>query len=183
MAKVQHIQRARASKTTRQCSVCRHEIQVGEPYKKIDKKTGPVSGYTLVWCKDHNPKPSDQASGRTADMYRIDESISEAIMNNQYDLSTEEGRQELCEVAAVDWESFGDEIDESAENIESGFGHGTAQSEIMRETANSFRDWAERFRNDLDTAPDDDNPEEFATTFLDAFNDLMGEQPELELQA
>ena len=106
-------------------------------------------------------------------MYRIEEGIADAMMHRHFDTSTNDGRAELLESIATDWEGFADEIAEAAENIE------------MGETANNFRDYAEEFRNDIPSEPDDEDTSEaeYESEFLELVTAKLDERPELELQA
>lgn len=149
MARVRHIQKAQASTKTRRCRACGHEIQPGEPYKYVDKKTGPRSGHRLIWCQEHSPKPSDLASGRTADLMVMVEGFDATLTVTREIKDNRERMEALSgdlDGFIEEIEGFAQEIRDGAESIEDGFGHPTSQSEAMSETADAFDEWAEGVR-------------------------------------
>ena len=72
MPRINSVQSARASKKERRCATCRHEIQAGETYRYIDKKTGPRSGYRVIFCSSQLPqaKPAAQRPRRRTSGHR-----------------------------------------------------------------------------------------------------------------
>ena len=170
MAKVQHIKKARASKKPRRCVTCQHEIQVGESYKKVAKRTG-RGGYTLNFCADHHPRPSHLLSGRSAELAEVVESAEGWLER------VERGEEELAvalDSIKEDIGNFAADIRESAENMEEGFGHSTAQTEAMSGTADTLEEWAERF-GELDEESDD------IESVIEEARELIAEEPTLEL--
>lgn len=176
MASVKHIKKARQSKRQRACAICRHIINVGESYKIVSRRSG-SRGIKTFFCQSHSPRPSHLLSGRSADLASIVESIEDGIQSAGDDT---EALQSVMQEAASDIEDFAAEIQESADNIEDGFGHSTMQSEAMADTANNLEEWAVKFTDladEIDTADDDSDFD-----YFEEANDLIGEQPELELQ-
>lgn len=145
MARVTHVKKARASRQDRSCATCRTEVRVGESYKWIDKKTGPTSSITLWFCKDHNPKGSHLASGRTAELLTIVEGFEESIpgFENLYSSDFQSAVGSLAE----EIKDFTNEIEESAQAIEDGLGHATSQSENMNETVHELRAWGDEIEH------------------------------------
>ena len=148
MARVRHVKLARKSKKTRKCRVCGHEIEPGESYKYVAKKTGPRSSITLTWCAIHSPKPSDLLSGRSAELACITEAFESSL--SEIDENTEDQEKiklnvstlkSICEDTASAVEDLADDIRESAEAIQDGLGHETSQSENMTNTADELETW------------------------------------------
>ena len=151
MAKVKQITKAGKSTKTRRCTICGHEVQVGESYKFVSKRTGPAGGYRLIFCSDHSPRQSHLLSGRSAQLARIGEDFTDTI--NALDVDGENIMGELSDAltsAADEVESMSDEIKDASSSLEEGFGHATAQSEAMAETATELSDWAERIRGNAE---------------------------------
>jgi len=188
MARINHVKRARASKRERRCR-CGQVVQPGEAYKYINKKTGPRSGYMMYFCYRCTPRPSDTMSGRAAQMAQIEEDYYDAVGQAvEIDDLLSAGA-----ATANDIEEFADEIAEAAENMESGFGHSTAQTEIMTETADEIREWAVTLREyaegwneeDCESYYEDEHcdPEDHWQQVADQLDEIMSDQPSLELQA
>ena len=148
MARVQTVAAARASTKPRICRQCQHEIQTGEPYKFVAKKTGPRSSVRLIWCREHFPKQSDLLSGRASDFARITEGFDEAKKDSLT------GMQSALSNLSEDIREFAQDIKDSADSIEQGFGHPTAQSESMSNTADELEQWADRLQNHADDCPE-----------------------------
>ena len=153
MAKVQTINKARKSTKPRLCKECRHEIQVGETYRKIAKKTGPRSSFTLFFCQDHHPRTSDTLSGRSAELAGITESYSDATVNCGEDKSDIETYKSALSDMAESVKGLAEEIKESAENMEQGFGHETQQTEAMNETATNLEEWGDNLESPRRQSP------------------------------
>lgn len=176
MARVKHVKKARASKRPRICLLCPHEVQVGEPYKYIAKKTGPRSSQTLVFCKDCNPRPSHSLSGRSAEWASIRESFDD---DKGSDPSPEQMRDALDGYGSS-MNEFAEEISEAAQAIEDGFEHPTMQSEAMSGTADEFQDLASRIEYHVNEFPED-HPGEMDDWMSEA-ESLADEEPDLNLQ-
>lgn len=160
MPRINHIKRAKASTKQRLCLICGHEVQVGEAYKYIEKRTGFRSGsIRLIYCYQHSPRPSHMASGRTAEFLGLQEGIEEDINSFASKLFDERGGvidhltsedidnlRQIAETAEDNINTLREEIEESVQNIENGFGHSTPNSEAMTETADGLMEWQEKFR-------------------------------------
>ena len=200
MARVRHVQKAQASTKTRNCRRCGTPIVAGQPYKYVKKRSGPRGGFTIFYCGQHSPKPSELASGRTADLLSMTEGFDETMTANSKTEDPTERIQNLSsdlESFISEIESFGEEIQNGADNIEDGFGHSTAQSEAMAETAEAFTEWAEEVRRvqeeiderlrsveDDDEDDEDSGPltEEQADDLWSQAEEALAQEPDLNLQ-
>ena len=184
MPKVKNITKAGKSTKARCCAICGHEIQVGEPYKFIAKRTGPVGGYRLIFCKDHQPRQSHLLSGKAADLAQITEGFDDSVGRlNQHDRASLPDVVSALESAADDIDSMAEEIMGSAESLEQGFGHPTGQSEAMTETANGLGEWAEQIRakaTEIDGA-DPDDEETTPDDYISSAEEVMGDEPDFNL--
>ena len=183
MARIQHIKKARASKKTRRCRTCQTDIQVGEYYKKIAKKTGPRSSFTAYWCYRHNPKYSDTLSGRSQDLAIIQEDFDEAMSKSSGEPS--DGFVDITQAledGANSVEEMGEDIRLSAESIEDGFGHSTAQSEAMTETADEFDTWASEIRDVAARADEFEKTDDGLAEYTTEAEEVMQQTPDLNLQ-
>ena len=185
MARLRTVQRARASKRPRHCAHCQHEVQIGEAYRYADKKTGPRSGYRVIWCKDHTPRPSELASGRRAELMGLQEGMTEGLQ--AVDPEPEDWREGMMEIGqALDVDAVQElqgSLDDAAQAIEDGFGHGTAQSEALEQAAAEIGDWGEELeyvRQSVDHA--DATRDEFEQ-ILDSAWEAVNAMPEPEFTA
>ena len=156
MARIITIKRARASKNPRPCVICHHEVQPGESYRYIDKKTGPRSGYRLNFCFKHDPRPSHRLSGRAAELQQIIEDAEDALAAPE----TVKDVADALRNAAEEAEMLADDIRTSAQSIEDGFGHETPQTESMNEAAENIDEWVEKLRDVAQEIHDEDNQDD-----------------------
>lgn len=177
VARVKHIKKARASKKNRKCVTCGHSVQPGEAYKRIDKMSGPRSSYTLIFCSEHNPRTSHLLSGRNAELAEIVESIEDSLDGIEENADIESA----LESAVSDIEEFSSNIRESAENMEMGFGHSTAQTEAMNETANELEEWVSNIESLIEEAKYASESDDDERDFVSEIRDTLGEQPDLNL--
>lgn len=180
MAKLHRITKAGISKKTRTCRVCQHQVQPGEGYKYMDRKTGPRSGYRLFFCFVCVPKPSHHASGRTQELMEITEGAEEAVGKVDH---SQEGMEDLwitIEDVVSSINSLAEEIRDSANAIEDGFGHETQQSTNMSETADNLETWAGELEGAGERAEDIDNNDD-AEELISEIQGMLGDVPELEL--
>ena len=127
MARVTEVKSARAAQKPRVCKVCRHEVQVGEPYRYVAKKLA-YGGIKLIFCKDHYPRPSDLASGRTAELALILEGFEDDAKD------TPEEAADALTALADGVQGLADDIEASADNIDASFDC-SPQAEAMHQTA------------------------------------------------
>ena len=184
MPKVKNITKASKSTKVRRCAICGHEIQVGEPYKFVAKRTGPAGGYRLIFCKDHRPRQSHLLSGRSAELAQITEGFDDSVRQlNQHDRDSLPDVVTALNDAADEIDNMAGDIMGSAESLEEGFGHPTGQSEAMTETANELGVWAELIRaraTEIDSA-DPDDEETTPDDHISSAEEVMGEGPDLNL--
>lgn len=190
MAKIQQVKAARASSKPRRCRSCQHEVQPGESYQFIDKKTGPRSSLRLIWCRWHQPRLSDTLSGRAADLARITEAYADEVAPLAVKPESLEALADALEQSCNDVRDLANEIREGAESLEAGFNHPTAQSEAMQETAEALDEWAERLESQAqelrnwEPPEDEDSHESIDDQVQGLFDDAdnaMSEEPELNL--
>jgi hypothetical protein len=120
------------------CDHCGNPIEVGTPYKWIQPRSGPYGGakrFRHQSCPDwHVWEYSNSLSAQIqAAQYDAGNGLSEA--NDEADF--EQVRDDFA--AAI--QDLADQKNESADNIESGFGHETYQSEELREQAGELEGW------------------------------------------
>ena len=190
MPKVKTVKSARPSAKTRRCRRCGHEIQVGEEYKHFSKKTGPRSSVTYNYCANHYPRRSELMSGRAAELEAIIENYDDDMKKcKAYTQGTLKELVTILNTTQNDITSLADDIEDAATNIEDGFGHSTAQSEAMTDTASELHEWADSIQEVIDTIevwePEDPEDEdgtekEIEDLFLEA-EMAINEQPELNL--
>jgi hypothetical protein len=122
------------------CDKCRVEIKVGDPYKWIEPKSGPYGGSKRYRCDScptwHVWEYSTSLSARTAE-------ISFIFWEGQSDWESPEDVSDALNSAAESIRELANEKTESAENMESGFGHETSASEDLKATAQSLESWAD----------------------------------------
>ena len=173
MARVTTIKSARAVSRPRSCTRCGTPITAGVTYHVVEKREG-RSGVRLPFCFDHYPRPSDRASGRTAEYLRAQEEFEDGLDT----VITVGDIEPLLTALAGQVEELADGFEESASGIEDGLGHATTQSERMTEIAGDLRDWASNLQSlSLDEEDEDDpeshedTPEDALTTARDALAD------------
>lgn len=122
------------------CGACGKDIEPGTPYKWVKTKSGPYGGSKMnrhegcpTW------KPSELTSSKMAGVYAAQEECDEQIGSCEDVSSLEELRDSIAEQIR----GVAEEYEESAQNIEDGFGHETSMSEELREKAESLNQWAD----------------------------------------
>lgn len=139
----------------RTCDHCGKPIEVGTSYKWIQPRTGPYGG----------SKRFRHESCPTWQVWEYSNSLSAMISQAQHDAELTlalAGDQSDFEQVRDDFAAairdLADQKTEAADNIESGFGHETYQSEEIRETAGELEGWADEIESWQ--APDEPEPEE-----------------------
>lgn len=126
-------------KPNRKCGKCGVEITVGSPYKWIKPKSGPYGGHLMVRCE----------ACPTWQVWDYSSSMSAQLAQIAYELpSTDDANspddvEQILADAAQAVRDIADQKQESADNIEEGFGHTTYQSEELADIASSLNDWAD----------------------------------------
>lgn len=157
----------------RKCENCGNEIAVGTPYKHISPKSGPYGGRTRYRCGDCPTWQvwdySNSLSARTAQIaYEFNEAISDAS-----DMDTV---QEALNNAASAVRDIASEKEESAQNIEQGFGHETSTSQELADVAEQLNSWADEIEGaDIPEFPE---PEESECEDCGGTGEVDGEDAE-----
>jgi hypothetical protein len=135
------------------CDKCGVEIKPGDGYKWIQPKSGPFGGRRMVRCA------TCPAWHRWEYSSSLDARIEELVYNacaSKFD-SVDDVEQILNDAAEAVRE-LASEKEESAQNIEDGFGHPTSASEELTEIASSLEAWADEL--EATDCPDYPEPEE-----------------------
>lgn len=137
------------------CDYCRRPIAVNTPYKHISPRSGPFGGRTL---RRHESCPTwqqwDYSDSLSAQLAQIEHEFSSAVDDASSPDDVEAAQSEAAERAR----ELAEAKRESAQNIEDGFQHPTAQSEELAEQADQLDDWA----NEIEgvSVPEFPEPEE-----------------------
>jgi hypothetical protein len=148
----------------RKCGRCGAEIQVGEGYYWwANKLPGSRSGYKQIRCSEHPPTLAERTPGRAGQWMQMEEGFGKQIADT--DSYTEDGEfSGLAQDIASEIRSFGEEFTESAENMESGFGHETEQSTELRERGDRIIEAADEIEGmDFDPSPEKGDEDEDET--------------------
>lgn len=139
------------------CGKCGVEIKPGMPYKWVKTKSGPYGGATMYRCADcPSWKQSELSSSKMSGVYAAQEMLDEQIINCE----SVEDLQALAGDLAEMIRDVANEYEESARNIEDGFGHSTSMSEDLEQRANDLNSWADDIDNlDFDEFEGDDEDE------------------------
>lgn len=138
------------------CDFCNKPIEVGTAYKHISPKSGPYGGRKLT---RHEGCP-------TWNVWEYNSSNASRVAQIQHDArqSIEQGIAEESDFESVRDEivesirEFAAEKQEGADNIESGFGNSTSQSEELADLAQNLESWADEVEQA--EAPEWPEPEE-----------------------
>lgn len=170
------------------CEKCGTEIKVGDPYKHVSPKSGPYGGRTRYRC-DSCPtwKSWELSSSKMAEIYQAQDECGIESAESYDDARAALG----CVAEAA--RSVAEQYRESAENIESGFGHETYQSQELAEKADEIEGWAdelesweppngEEFEPDEDDAADENYDaeqaeQEWRDELISSASDLIQEAP------
>jgi len=149
------------------CQSCGKPIEVGQPYKWFKMK----SAYGGV-KKSYHPDCEIPASHRTTS--RMGQ-VWDAQTAAASDLSSAEdldGIREALQGFAAEVRQVGEEYTESADNMESGFGHATYQSDELRERGEALEAWADELEN-WEFSGDEPDQDDFVTTDQEAYDEAV----------
>lgn len=148
MARLNYVKSFRGTSKTRDgnltCGSCGEKIKPGDSYRWwANKLPGARGSYRNIRCAKASctPRPSQMKPGRTGQIMAIGEGLDDQLrdMSGFTEVSEFESiRNDL----ASEVRSFGEEIEESAQNMEDGFGHETYQSQELRERAERIEEAA-----------------------------------------
>lgn len=129
------------------CEACGKEIGVGQPYKHVTPKTSAYGGRTRYRCGTcPSWQPWDLSNSLSARIQQIQQDNSATV-----DASDDEDTARAYFTDAAEAvRDLAIEKREAAENLESGFGHATSQSDELNEIAENLDCWAD----ELEGAPD-----------------------------
>jgi hypothetical protein len=172
-----------ASKPLPRCgrAGCGKTIEKGQRYFWWSNRApGMRGGVKHFRCADHYPTLAERTPGRQGQLYGIQEAIEEQIAGLTSHLSVEGDEvsapdvsdfQTVAEDAASQLREIAEEIQEGADNIESGFGHATSQSEEMAEKAQTLEGICDDLEGlDFEEAPEreeEESDENFAQRLQD----------------
>lgn len=138
----------KARKAQGNCEVCHKPIEPGMGYRFIEPRYGAMKKRHLE-CAAF--RASDMTSGKMSGVYAAQEGVEDFLA--EWDGLDRADLVAALEQAADEIEAVADEYEESAQNIEDGFGHSTMQSEELAEAARE--DWAEALRSAAEDAIND----------------------------
>lgn len=158
MARIHVVQKARKDQGV--CDRCGVKLSAGESYKWVGlRPSGPGSHLKKKRCTSCPTwRQSELVFSKRAGIYAAMESW-EDFLDNGFD-TPDEVQSALEEVANQVREVAG-EYEESADNMEDGFGHATYKSDELREIAETLEGWADEIEYAIDSlpdAPDEDDP-------------------------
>ncbi len=122
------------------CDHCRQPIEIGTPYKHVTPKSGPYGGRQR---NRHEKCPSWQPWDLSNS---LDARIAQVVDQWERDsasVETEDDVTSALETMASGIRELAEEKQESASNMEEGFGHETEQSMQLAETAEALSSWAD----------------------------------------
>lgn len=142
------------------CEKCGTEITVGSPYKWIKPKSGPYGGRMRVRCMTcPNWRPSETTSSAALSvLYGAQEAADDALG----DWDANDGADALREILtnlAEGVREAAEVYEESASNMEDGFGHETSLSAELREKAEALNSAADDIEGNADDIEDFDEDE------------------------
>jgi hypothetical protein len=137
------------------CQSCREKIKPGDGYRWwANRLPGQRGSFRNIRCmkSECTPSQADMTPGRAGQLMRIQEDGGSQIWD-----ASHEDLQGIAEQLAEQVRELASELEESADNIESGFGHETQQSEELRERAEAIEGYADELEQvDIDEWSDDD---------------------------
>ena len=135
------------------CEACQKEIEPGMPYKFVEPKLGPMRVRCMecpVW------QPWDLSSSLAARLEQIQHEYATTVDPEE----DEDDVQSKLEDAAYAVREIAEEKRESANNIEEGFQHPTAQSDELNEIADNLDSWADEIEGwEIPEKPEEDKGE------------------------
>ena len=161
------------SQKQHRCSACGQPIEIGQPYKWFKMKLA-RGGVKKSYHETCTIPPSHRTTSRMGTIWD-----AQAALDLSGAESFEAIRDELTAFAETVRE-VANEYTESADNMESGFGHATYQSDELREKGEALESWAD----DLDQwefSGEEPDQDDFVKTDESYDNDLAsweGDAPE-----
>ena len=164
------------------CGKCGKPIELGTSFYIVSLKTSPYSSHTMrrhVECGTFKPSELTGSPHRAA-VYAAQEDFDATVVKIQSDDGGDPDAmlQELKDAATAAAEAAQEAVDslnESADNIEEGFGHETEQSMECRDRAENLESMIDELSNwdGEDFSGDDEDPEEVESWFSDQLADVQ----------
>lgn len=162
MARINRVKKAR--KPQGNCGKCGKAIEIGMAYIHwSNRATKAGRGWRRVRCTDREcfPRRSEYSttSDKLAQLMDAQDDAGNTIDNTAEISELEAALESAAEIAR----SVGEEYEESAQNIEDGFGHETYVSEEIREKAQACESWADALESaaqDLEEFEDEQDEDE-----------------------
>ena len=128
------------SQKQHRCYGCGQPIEVGQPYKWFKMKMA-RGGIKKTYHTGCNIPPSHRTTSRMGQIWDAQASLDLSGATSEDEVLTELASfaETVREVAT--------EYSESADNMESGFGHSTYQSDELREKGEALESWADDLEN------------------------------------
>lgn len=120
------------------CGKCGDTITRGDTYRWwANKLPGSRGSFRNIRCAkpECTPRGSEMAPGRTGQIMAIGENLDDSLASAGVDLNDAGDFESIRDDLASAIREIGEELEESAQNIEDGFGHETYQSGELRERA------------------------------------------------
>ncbi len=152
MPRVYNVTKARASKKTRTCRVCGHEIQPGESYRYFEPRYGPP----VMYCAEHYPKRSHMTTSKLGPVYDAQDDFDAETYETLEDL-----KSALADIASTAEEVAG-EYEEAMSNMPEGT-DSSPVAEAMQEKIDYLQSYAqelEGFDPDVEEFDEDQAREE-----------------------
>lgn len=178
MARVTYVKKAQGRKDgrARHCTRCRKEIKPGDPYRWFATRIGRMS-QRKDFCATCPIRPSDQTtSPHLQTIYLAQEAAQDALGN--LDGATLGDIAEIVRDYAAGVREAGEGYTESADNMESGFGHETQMSEEIREKAQACESAADEIESMADDIEGMDDPEDEASEYKGEFQGEVDDDDE-----
>lgn len=172
MARLNHVKSFRGTTKTEdgclRCGKCGTTIRKGDPYLWwANRLPGSRSGYRNIRCPLHPPSIAERTPGRAGEVMMAQQSAEGELASWFTDMEefVKKGEYEFLDAPTDLMESFADEVadiaqemTESADNMEEGFGHATSTSDELRERADDLEGQAEEARGvSFEDVPDRDD--------------------------
>jgi hypothetical protein len=177
MAKLNIVKRFRGTTKTPDgnlmCGHCGAKIQPGDGYRWWSNRLpGRGSGSKQVRCMQDSCTPTlaDRTPGRRGQLMQIQMGANRDLEN----ATDFDAVKDAAQTAAVELRSMGYELIEGADNIESGFGHETEQSNDMRERGEALIEIAD-YLETMDSGEEPEREEcESDAEYMDRYDEAMG---------
>jgi len=155
------------SQKQHRCSACGQPIEVGQPYKWFKMKLS-RGGIKKSYHETCTIPPSHRTTSRMGIIWDAQAAVDFSAAEDFDGI-----RQEL-ETFAETVREVAEEYNESAQNIEDGFGHATYQSDELRERGEALESWADEIEQ-WDFSGEEPDEGDYETTDDEAYEAAVGE--------